>query len=54
MQFFIKDFFNKCDQVRSFLDFVIFTQEILNSKLHFLYSEISFLCTLVGSEIVSQ
>ena len=35
MKFFIKDFFNKCDRIRSFLDLVAFTEEILNGKLHF-------------------
>ena len=30
MNFFMKDFFNKCDQ---------FTEEILNEKLHFLCSD---------------
>ena len=32
MKFSIKDFFSKCDQIR---DFVTFTEEILNGKLHF-------------------
>ena len=32
MKFSIKDFFSKCDQC------VTFTEEILNGKLHFLYS----------------
>ena len=39
MKFSIKDFSSKCDQIRSFLqfptDFVTFTEEILNEKLHF-------------------
>ena len=35
MKFFIKDFFKKCDQIRSFT----FTEEILNGKLHFLCSD---------------
>ena len=35
MRFFIKDFFSKCDQNRSF------TGEILNGKFHFLWSESS-------------
>ena len=35
MKFFIKDFFNKCDRIRSFLDLDAFTEEILNGKLHF-------------------
>ena len=40
MKFFIKDFFSKCDQIRSFLRtaLVTFTEEILNGKLHFLCS----------------
>ena len=33
MKFFIKDFFSKCDQIRSFLK-----KEILYGKLHFLCS----------------
>ena len=33
MNFFIQDFFSKCDQIRSF------TEEILNEKLHFLCSD---------------
>ena len=36
MEFFIKDFFSKCDQIR--MDFVTFTEEILNGKLHFFCS----------------
>ena len=36
----IKDFFSKCDQIRSFtVDFVSFTEEILNVQLHFLCSD---------------
>ena len=39
MNFFMKDFFSKCDQIRSFLpDLVTFTEEILNGKLYFLCS----------------
>ena len=39
MKFPTKDFFSKYDQIRSFLqDFVPFTEEILNEKLHFLFS----------------
>ena len=34
MKFSVKDFFNKCDQIRS-VDLVIFTEEIFNGKLHF-------------------
>ena len=36
MEFSIKDFFSKCDQIHSFLK--KFTEEILNGKLHFLCS----------------
>ena len=35
MKFSIKDFFSKCDQIRTF------TEEILNGKLHFLCSVIN-------------
>ena len=38
MKFSNTDFFSKCDQIRSFLGFVTFTEEILNGKLHFLCS----------------
>ena len=38
MKFSIKNFFSKCDQIRSFLKSFIFTEEILNEKLHFLCS----------------
>ena len=38
MNFSIKDFFSKCDQIRS-EDFVTFTEEILNGKPHFLCGE---------------
>ena len=34
MKFFIKGFFSKCEQIRSFT----FTKEILNVKLHFFCS----------------
>ena len=37
MRFSIKDFSSKCDQIRSFqTDLLIFTEEILHEKLHFL------------------
>ena len=40
MKFSIKDFFSKCDQIRrKHAGLVTFTEEILNGKLHFLYSE---------------
>ena len=35
MQFSIKGFFSKCDQIRSTADLVTFTEEIVNEKLHF-------------------
>ena len=38
MKFRIKDFFSKCDQIRSAADLVTFTEEIFNAKLHFLCS----------------
>ena len=41
MKFSIKDFFSKCDRIKSrqeTADLVTFTEEILNGKLHFLYS----------------
>ena len=34
MKFFIKEFFSKCIQIRSF-NLVTFTEETLNGKLHF-------------------
>ena len=39
MKFSIKDFFSKCDQIRSTADLVTFTGEILNGKLHVLCSD---------------
>ena len=39
LKFFIKDFFSKCDQIRSTADLVTLTEEILNEKNHFLRSE---------------
>ena len=39
MKISIKDFSNKCDEIRSFpTDLVIFTGEIFNRKLYFLCS----------------
>ena len=38
IKFYIKDFFSKCDQIRSFQSAVIFSEEILNGKLHVLCS----------------
>ena len=40
MKFFIKDFFNRCDQICRTSDLVLFTEETLNGKLHFLYSNV--------------
>ena len=38
-KFFIKSFFSKCDQIRSFFaDLVTRAEEIFNGKLHFLCS----------------
>ena len=40
VKFFIKDFFSKCDQIpQEIADLVIFTEKILNVKLHFLCSD---------------
>ena len=40
-RFFLKDFFNKCNQILQFpVDLVTFTQEIINEKLHFLWSDL--------------
>ena len=36
-KFSIKNFYSKCDQFPA--DLITFTEEILNGKLHFLYSE---------------
>ena len=37
------DFFSKCDQIpRKLLILATFTKEILNGKLHFLFSERQF------------
>ena len=45
MKFSIEDFFSKCDQIRSFLQFpadlVTFTEEILNGKPYFLCSDLN-------------
>ena len=39
IEFSIKDFFSKCDQIRSTADLVTFTEEIFNGKLDFLSSD---------------
>ena len=39
MRFSVKDFFSKCDQIRSILWMLqLLNEEILNGKLHFLWS----------------
>ena len=38
MKFSIKDFCNKYEQIRSFVDLVTFTREIFNGKFYFLCS----------------
>ena len=38
MKFSSKDFFIKCDQIQFPADLVIFTEEVLNDKFHFLCS----------------
>ena len=51
MKFSIKDFFSKCDQIRSFPDLVTSAGEILYGKFHFLcsaiYSLLSFYMSFV-------
>ena len=47
MKFSIMDFFSKCDQIRSFLTF---TEEILNRKLHFFWSDL-IACKIAFSDI---
>ena len=43
MKFFVKDFFSKCDQIRGLLRiWSHFTEDILNGKLHFLFSDVFF------------
>ena len=42
MKFSIEDLCSKCDQIHRELGFVIFTEEILNGKLHFLFSVTKF------------
>ena len=58
MKFSIKDFFSKCDQIRSFVnvtksavsaDLVTFTEEILRGKPHFLCSDVSNLLIPLNS-----
>ena len=40
MKVFIKDFFSRCDQICRTSDLVLFTEETLDGKLHFLYSNV--------------
>ena len=42
MEFSIKDFFSKCDQIRKNGNLVTFTEEILNGRLHFLFNEMNW------------
>ena len=37
MKFSIKDFFSKCNQIRSTADLVTFSEEILNKKLQMVF-----------------
>ena len=46
VKFSIKDFFSNCDQIRRRLDLVTSTEEVLNGKFHFLYSEVKHLLFL--------
>ena len=50
MQFSIKGFFSKCDQIRSTADLVTFTEETLNRKLHFLCSRCDWKCLVVKTQ----
>ena len=43
MKFPMKNFFSKCDQIRSF----IFTEEIPHGKLHFLYNALFLAWTII-------
>ena len=49
MKFFIKDLFSKCDEIRKkIVELVTFTEEILNGKLHFVYSDGN--TTIIGTK----
>ena len=48
MKFPIKDFFSKCDQIA---DLVAFTEEILNAKLHFLWTQNWLEYTCAGTSL---
>ena len=39
MKFTKKEFFSKCDKICSFLDYVIFAEQIVYGKLHSLFSD---------------
>ena len=43
MKFSITGFFSKCEQIRRIADLIIFTEEILNGKLHFFRRELEAL-----------
>ena len=47
MKFSIKDFFSKCNRIHT-ADLVVFTEEILNGKLHFLCRVQFFLCIILS------
>ena len=50
MKFSIKDFFSRCDHIRSFpTDLVTFPEEILHRKLHFL----CIVCRKAGPKVNS-
>ena len=50
MKFFIKDFFSKCDQIRTKpADLVTFIEEILNGKLH-LFVQCGGSLELIGAD----
>ena len=45
MKIWIIDFLSKCDQAQFPADLVTFTEEMINRKHHFLYSEMFAKCT---------
>ena len=55
MKISIKDFFSKCDQIRSFhADLVTFTEEILNGKFHCLCSDLTMPSICLILELLPQ
>ena len=55
MKFSIKDFFSKCDQIRSFpADLVTFTEEMLKGKFNFFAVKALHLSCLRGPSYASE